>query len=184
MKRFSSKKLFWAIILAQSYTVLIFSSLYLTPLLRDFLTQKALLGPFVSGVYIFSGVLALSLILYRYRVTHWQAYLLLSLVVGLFLLQFFNIHLFVERIHLLEYGLFYILWFRVFRHFFSPITVYGATLGFTMSVGFLEELIQHLLPNRHFDWNDIYLNVSGIVLGILGVAILMRYRKDRQPEVS
>lgn len=185
MKQKVGKKLFWPFVLAQIYTLAIFVSLYFTPFLRDFLAERYLLGQFVSGIYVLFSLFALTLFLYKYRIRSWRAYLSFLFILGLFLFQFLNTPRWIERIHLLEYGIFYILWFRVFRHFLRGVLLYGITLWFTGLVGFSEELIQHLLPNRYFDWNDIYLNLYGTLLGILATSIFTRYRRDyRQPQIG
>lgn len=164
--------------LALGYTLFVFASLYFAPFLRDYLSQRDLLQKAVSGSYVFASLFIILLFLHKYRIHNPKAYFWFSLLFGLFLLEFFNTKHLVERMHLLEYALFFAVWFRVFRHFFKPILTYGLTLLMACLLGYLDESVQHLLPNRYFDWGDIYLNVYGSLLGFGAVVILMRYRKD------
>ncbi|MBF0428405.1 MAG: VanZ family protein [Magnetococcales bacterium] len=70
----------------------------------------------------------------------------------------------VERIHFLEYG---ILAFLVFRAAGRPrgtglLWVYLAVVG----AGFSDEIIQWMLPNRHFDLRDVGMNAVGAAIGL------------------
>jgi len=48
-------------------------------------------------------------------------------------------------------------------------------------VGTIDEIYQHFLPNRHFTWYDILLNILG---GILGLLIFWGIKRERSPESS
>jgi len=51
----------------------------------------------------------------------------------------------------------------------------------TGTIGTIDEIYQHFLPNRHFTWYDILLNILG---GILGLLIFWGIKKERSPESS
>lgn len=165
--------------LALGYTALIFASLYWVPFLAQFLRSHEILK---TTIELFNVILALSLVtlfLFKYQIQSLKAYGLFFL---LFFLLFFELaatELLVERLHYLEYGLLFALWFRAFRHFFHPrVFHYGATLWFVFLLGCLDEGAQFFLPNRHFDWTDIYRNTCGSLFGMAAVMILMYYRQD------
>ncbi|MBI4125426.1 MAG: VanZ family protein [Deltaproteobacteria bacterium] len=178
--RFNSSKRGADFRLAAGFTALIFFSLYFTPFLRDFLSRHLLLGKFVSGFYVLFGLGLILLFLHKYQIRNPKAYLGFLVVFVLFLLELQITPMPVERLHFIEYALLFAVWFRVLRHFFKGIGLYGAALWWVCLIGLLDEGIQKILPNRHFDWDDIYLNVFGSLLGLASVWILMRYRRDRR----
>ena len=51
----------------------------------------------------------------------------------------------------------------------------GALTG---TIGTIDEIYQHFLPNRHFTWYDILLNILG---GILGLLIIWGIKDKKQP---
>lgn len=179
MKRRLSKKLFRSLVWAAGYTTLIFSSLYFTPYLRDYLAERYLLARSVSAVYLLSSWLTVALLLYKYRVSHPLAYLWFAILFALFIFEFLSVELLIERIHLIEYALLFAIWFRVFRHLFCRVTIYGATLWFVCLIGLLDEGVQNLLPNRVFAWSDVNLNTLGAIFGMGAVTILMHFRRDK-----
>ena len=46
----------------------------------------------------------------------------------------------------------------------NPYFMSGALTG---TIGTIDEIYQHFLPNRHFTWYDILLNILGGILGLL-----------------
>ncbi len=75
----------------------------------------------------------------------------------------------IGRVHLAEYGLLAILVVRALpgppgaRH-------YGGAFLAASAVGLVDEVVQHFLPNRVFDWYDVALNVGASLLGVLALA--------------
>lgn len=72
-----------------------------------------------------------------------------------------------EKIHVAEYGLLGVLLYNALRidfdRFGKKLYVYGILV--CLIVGTLDEIIQLILPNRYFDWCDVFVNgVSGIVM--------------------
>lgn len=73
----------------------------------------------------------------------------------------------IQQIHIGEYmGLGIVVALRQgvsrkrWLHFLSGILL-------VLMVGFLEELLQGLLPQRYFEWSDVFLNWAGAGLGLL-----------------
>lgn len=168
--------------LAAGYLALIFSALYVTPYFAAFLKEKAFLKEFIDGAYITTGIMFVMLSFYKYRIYNFKAYFLFSLVLSYFLWEFWNARLMIERFHYLEYGLLYALWFRVVRHFVHSWLCYPATLILCSAFGVADELVQFYLPNRHFDWGDVEMNVVGCLFGMAVMALFNRYRRDRGRE--
>lgn len=166
--------------LALTYTGLIYISLYFVPYFTSFLQKALILNEFIDILSISIGVSMVVLFFYKYRIYDPKAYLLFSLVLVGFLWAFLNARFLVERFHYLEYALLYAIWFRVIRHFWSGWFRYAATLVWCALIGFLDELIQYLLPNRYFDREDVVMNIVGSSFGLAVVMIFTRFRRDKK----
>jgi len=72
----------------------------------------------------------------------------------------------IGRVHLAEYGL---LGFLVHHALppSSPRRRWALALVVASLVGLADEAVQHVLPNRVFDWYDVALNCAAALLGIL-----------------
>jgi len=79
-----------------------------------------------------------------------------------------------ERLHLIEYGLLSFLAFHAFQFSFTRATSYGFGFIFSSVFGFVDELIQYVLPNRSFEVRDIVTNVFGSALGLILLGVLLR----------
>ena len=74
-----------------------------------------------------------------------------------------------EKIHVAEYGLLGILFYNAlkidFDRFGKRLYIYGI-LGCSIA-GFVDEIIQLILPNRYFAWSDVIIN------GTCAIVVLM-----------
>lgn len=172
MKRKSQKGV-W---LALGYTVLLYASLYFVPRLTGILDRSGYLTAVLATILFLSGASAVLILFRRYRIRRFQAYVYFSLLGGLFLILFLKAPTPVEGIHYPEYGLMFVLWFRVFRPYFPGIGKYIAAFLLCNGFSLLDEGIQWWLPNRYFQWHDLGLNSVGIFLGLSATAVVMRYR--------
>lgn len=75
----------------------------------------------------------------------------------------------VGRIHLVEYGLLAILILRALPARNGPASLLAAFAAASV-IGLADEAVQHLLPNRVFDWYDVGLNSAAALLGLLAAA--------------
>jgi VanZ family protein len=73
-----------------------------------------------------------------------------------------------ERLHLLEYGLMAFVLCRALRLDLPPRVANCWALGLTTVIGFGDETIQWVLPQRYFELKDVALNVAA---GSLGLAL-------------
>lgn len=169
--------------LAAAYLLAIFASLYFTPYFAAFLQRAAFLKEFIDSAYVTAGILFVVLSFYKYRIFNFKAYFLFSIVLTIFLWEFWSARLMVERFHYLEYGLLYALWFRVVRHFVRGRACYLAAFVLCSVFGLADEVVQFYLPNRHFDWGDVWMNVVGCGFGAAVMAIFTRYRRDKRREL-
>ena len=76
-----------------------------------------------------------------------------------------------EQLHLLTYGVMSILIFNLGRFRWGGGRLFILSAVITAVIGLLDELLQHFLPNRGFDWLDVLINAIGGVTAL----ILVRY---------
>lgn len=74
-----------------------------------------------------------------------------------------------ERLHLIEYGGMGFLLLRALRLDAGAPAAYGLAIALTAVIGFGDETIQWVLPQRYFELKDVGLNV---VAGALGLAVV------------
>lgn len=100
--------------------------------------------------------------------TAWQPYAVLGFVFaayGYLLARFGTFP--AERLHLVEYGLVSFFLLRALRLDLSPRAAYLASLMLTIVVGFGDECIQWVLPQRFFELKDVQLNAISGALGLV-----------------
>lgn len=79
-----------------------------------------------------------------------------------------------ERFHFLEYGLMGMLVLRASLKSQprSLKAAFGLAALVLCTLGTIDELIQYFLPNRFFDWRDIWFNIAGGLLGFGAYLVL------------
>lgn len=85
----------------------------------------------------------------------------------------------VEQLHVIEYaGLGGLAAFtgRAGAWSWRRVVALGMAVA---GVGFLDEALQVLLPQRYFQWSDVLLNWLGLVVGAIPVVIVARVVSDR-----
>jgi len=102
----------------------------------------------------------------------------LSLLSGFALVYFYLLkyqcHFPAERLHLVEYGLLAYLLYRALRLDLSSRRAYLLGFAIAAGFGFLDEVIQYILPNRVFETRDVMTNVLAAGLGLLVVRLLIK----------
>ncbi len=93
-------------------------------------------------------------------------------VVPLVILLYFSLP-FVEKIHIVLFGLFGFLTQKLFCKKTAAV--------FCVAISFLDELLQHFLSDRVGDWRDVGLNVFSAFLGML-LALILSGAEHRSPE--
>lgn len=83
----------------------------------------------------------------------------------------------LERTHLAQYGIAaWLAWRAVAPHVRRPIAAYVAAALIGTAIGWGDELVQAILPNRVYDLRDVAMNAAGAVLGTV---VLAAYRAER-----
>jgi hypothetical protein len=77
----------------------------------------------------------------------------------------------LERTHLPQYGIAaWLAWRAVGPHVPNALGAYAAAALLGTAIGWGDELVQAVLPNRVYDLRDVALNAAGSVLGVVVLA--------------
>ncbi|MBU2540343.1 MAG: VanZ family protein [Candidatus Omnitrophica bacterium] len=114
-------------------------------------------------------VLAGTLIIFKFLSLRRQqtlvGILIICVVFSLFLVILRSLKLPAERIHLFEYVILPLFIYRSLKKEQKISTIYVKIFVIGFIAGFIDEVIQYMLPNRVFDVKDILLNGNGVLLG-------------------
>jgi uncharacterized membrane protein YeaQ/YmgE (transglycosylase-associated protein family) len=129
-----------------------------------------LLGP---GLGIIGAVLGVALLarLWRREAPPWAYAALVLAAIG-YTLVFTSLRTArLERTHLPQYGIAaWLAWHAVKPHVRGPVVAYVAAALIGTAIGWGDELVQAILPNRVYDLRDVGLNAVGSVLGVVVLA--------------
>ncbi|MEM8773465.1 MAG: VanZ family protein [Pseudomonadota bacterium] len=133
-------------------------------------------GFFTYGVML-CAVLALAAALYVTR-QKWTIGSFVSLISLAVLVIYLSFDLAtgspVEAVHYVQYGTLSFLLFRAFSHRIRDYSIYAAVTIVGTLAGMIDETIQWLTPDRHFDLRDVWLNFKATALVQIGLAAGIR----------
>lgn len=153
--------------LAATWTALIYSTLYIVRPVCEFLKQHTPFDAIVWGTFV---LIAAWMIYFIFIHVRWQraSSCLLFFGTGVcYIAALYLLKIPEERIHLIQYGVLACLLFRALRLNLPPLPAYVGAFLLTSLLGWTDEGIQHLLPNRYFEWKDCILNSVSAGLGLL-----------------
>lgn len=156
------------------YVVVLYGLLPLGPTLGLGAIRTApgawLLGPGLGVIGVVIGI-ALFVRLWRRGAPPW-AYVALVLAGVCYTLVFTSLRAArLERTHLAEYGIAaWLAWRAVRPHVRGQLAAYAAAVLIGTAIGWGDELIQWMLPNRVYDLRDVAMNAAGSVLGVVVLA--------------
>lgn len=161
----SARKRDWLI--AIGYVLLIFATLGVVRPPLAYLRSHGMLRHTVALLFILCGTQALRILLKNHaRDTMRLVSFLVLICVYYFIAH--TIRLPEEQLHFFEYGLVGIFFLRALRHenLSTPALFLSAWFFSSMS-GWLDEVLQGVTPNRHYDLRDIGFNIVASGLGLL-----------------
>ncbi|MBD3272069.1 MAG: hypothetical protein GF384_05980 [Elusimicrobia bacterium] len=174
-----SKKQAWFHVIV--FIGFIYATLGLVRPISTLLKQYHLMGPVVAVCLIILALVYARIIIKHkaYRLTPLLAIGLISALYGASLV------LFVvqpeERIHFVEYGIVAILLLRAFSFSINRRWIaFGASLGMCTALGYIDELIQYVLPNRVYDLRDVGLNAFSGLLSLFFMLSIEKYSIDKK----
>ncbi|MBN1274465.1 MAG: VanZ family protein [Candidatus Aminicenantes bacterium] len=136
--------------------------------IRQFVSERwgrALFGYAVLSVTAVSLVAVITLLFFRLKVRRMSQYIWLGLVAAAYF--YFTLRLKdapEEAIHFLEYGLLGFFLFRAISLTVKDKTIYLDGLFIGAIVGFFDEVIQWMIPDRYWDLRDVGLNALAVGL--------------------
>ena len=159
----------WGI--AVLWTGLIYSTLGIIRSVFEFLKEIIAFRIFFHTGMVY---LALVLIIYFFSKVRIKKPLTISLftalMVGYFWL-YFSLNIFAEKIHLVEYGFLAYFIYRALSVDMKGWSLYLCAIILCSLIGWGDEGIQYILPDRFFEWRDVRLNALSSFLGLCLVLI-------------
>ncbi len=148
------------------YVLFIYSTLSIVPAPLRFLRMHNMLRVTLGVVYTASFIALFSKLAAEVPKQWWR----FAVLAGIFLLYPVIARATSspeEQVHFLEYGLVGVLFARALAGD-RPHTwkIYLGALVIGSIVGWIDELLQGLVPNRHYDIRDIWFNVVSVTLGL------------------
>jgi len=161
--------------LTAAWTILIYSTLYIVRPVCEFLKKYTPFNAIIWGIFALVFVWIIYFILCHVRFRRASSYLLFFAIAACYAVALFWLKIPEERIHLIQYGVLACLVIRALKLDLPPLAAYAGAFVLTALLGLGDEGIQHILPNRYFEWKDVYLNA---VSGALGLLLWMNFQKE------
>ncbi len=173
---------------------LIYSSLYLARPVAEYLRERNLLRLAVLLVFL----LAAALVVWRLLVTdsNWRVLVTVGVIAAGYLALLTAVPMMPEeRLHFLEYGVVAALIYQALRErqlhsdpalsgrtdpllWLSPFTT---AIVLTGIVGWVDEGIQAVLPNRVYDLRDVAFNTAAAIICLVAIKLVERARGTNRP---
>ena len=160
-----------------TYAVAIWVLAYFVQFALDLLRDHGLLSAVVTAFLLLAAVVAVGAA-WRLRLSRAEW---LVLVAGalVFALVASRLEIVQERIHLVQYGGFATLCYAALAERQARrtgrkrggVVVVSAAFALTAAVGWIDEGVQYLLPNRVYDLRDVALNAAAGLLAVTFVAL-------------
>jgi hypothetical protein len=121
---------------------------------------------------------AIGLSLFLYIIFHHQkdisVYLWFGIIAYLYIYGLGKLELPIERMHFIEYGILSCLVFRALYHDLKNKLIYFWVSIIVFCIGFLDEGIQYILPNRVYNTHDVIVNGAAGILSQMIIAFILR----------
>ena len=165
MDKAKARKLWWSVVLL--YLVFIYATLGYAPALWDALNEimggRGLALVYAAGISVILAILVYAIFFKKEKSP--AKYLLLLIYFYIFFILNRLATFPAEKIHLLEYGMLSVLLYNALKvdmdRYDVRLYIWGSAICFL--AGLVDEVIQLVLPDRFFDWKDVFINAaSGI----------------------
>jgi VanZ family protein len=164
----------WAV--ALGYVAFIYATLGAVPAPLAYLRSQGVLRLTFGTLFLLCWCGLLVLLASRSR--RWWRFAAMFLLAGVYALTAQKlIRTPEEQIHFIQYGLVGVLFMRAVRPWLNREGAsYVVAFLLAFGAGWLDEILQGRLPNRHYDLRDIYLNAASALLGLVVYRIIPRRR--------
>lgn len=171
----------WALLL--TYIACVLGSLPFTRGLILTLRDLDLLSAAVFALYAIALAGLVYYLVYSVQLSDALAFLALVLLAALVAALLVGIEIPEERVHFLQYGLMAALAGSALRARFQPALAYLLAFLLASGVGWFDEVLQDILPNRVYDLHDVLLNTQASLLGVVSDEIMhnrLGWRRRRE----
>ncbi len=129
--------------------------------------------PFGTVINITLGMLlgGITVLILLGNVRGWVRRCILGATVTAYAVGLWLVRIPEERVHFLQYGVLTVLLVRALRWDVRDWRVYPVAVVLGGLIGWGDEGIQHVLPERFFQWADVRLNVISCALAALLMAV-------------
>lgn len=162
----SLRKRYWLFVLG--WVSLVYSTLYIVRPICDFLkatTPFSFLINVLCSAFLFSIIMRLWM---KICIRRWSSYLIVILVVLAYVYGLVTLQLSSEKIHFIEYGFLAYLVIKAISLDIKKPIAYGFAFLLVTIIGWVDEGIQNILPNRYYSIDDVILNsISGALVLLL-----------------
>ena len=163
------------------YLVAIYATLGVVRTITNALRDRGVLRVSVVIAFAITAVLVLWWIFRDARRRSWRFVLLLAIVACVYAAVIYPMESPEEKIHFIEYGV--VAWLA-----YASTKRYIVSAGFVTAAGWIDELIQGVLPSRYYDLRDVAFNAAAGLMALGAIAIFSRYERavgtDRSEEVA
>ena len=154
----------WAV--AFGHLGFIYATLSAVPIPLLWLRSHNMLRLTIATVFLACFLIVLSIMHFRTR--NWKRFAFLFALAALYGWLTTLVKRPEEQIHFIQYGLVGVLFARALQDHLGRSTKTDAiAFSIAMLAGWVDELIQGQLPNRHYDVRDLYLNAVSAFLGLV-----------------
>ena len=152
----------------------IYSTLYVARTITDSIREAGLLRAAVATAFGLAGLAVLTFLIRNPSLRRPRTFLV-TCVIGLgYAAVVFPMESPEEKLHFLEYGAVAVLAFLAAPPLWTQGRRFLFAALFTLGAGWLDEGIQALLPNRHYDLRDVGFNVLAGLMALASFALIRR----------
>ena len=163
----------WSDVVA--WTLIIYSTLYIVRPICEFLKANT---PFelIVNVVMYSILFSVAVFSFQKKIFKSSSWILIAFVFLAYVVVFIWLKIPEEKIHLIEYGILAFLIFRAAVLDFGETRSYAISFVLASLIGWGDEGIQYLLPNRYYEWHDVFINCISVMLGLF---LLFSFRRRK-----
>jgi cell shape-determining protein MreD len=151
----------------------IYSTLYIARTITNFLRDSGVLRISVAVAFTLAGVAVIMMVLRNAELRKPRTLLLMLVAAGIYGAVVFPMESPEEKLHFIEYGTVGVLAFLSTPDSWREARRFLTAVIFTVCAGWVDEGIQALLPNRHYDLRDVGFNA---LAGTMALTVFIALR--------
>ncbi|MFC1631063.1 VanZ family protein [Candidatus Omnitrophota bacterium] len=168
-------------VVAFLYILLLYVSLPFVPGIWRRFAQAAggLAGYFGYIVLLAFGIIIILFLIIKQKSR--QSFFWLAILGVIYYTNMRNLEFPIEKLHFIEYSLLSVLLFRALSHNLKGRILYLWTALISFCLGWLDEGIQYILPNRVYEIKDVAANIVASILGLLLIGCVLNPKAQEKP---